>query len=90
MFMRGHGSDAAVHITHKAEQASFIGFGLEAASEDDLKKFALAKRLPIEDYAEPGGGKVVRLESPEGCTSAASERVTVQAGRGPILTRSTE
>lgn len=66
LFMRGHGDDAALHITHQAEEAGFIGFGLEAASEKDLEAFANAKNLPVETYAEPGGGKVVRLQSPEG------------------------
>mmetsp|Transcript_125688 Transcript_125688/g.305306 ORF Transcript_125688/g.305306 Transcript_125688/m.305306 type:complete len:448 (+) Transcript_125688:93-1436(+) len=78
LYMRGHGDDAAVHITHKADDAAFIGFGLDAASDEDLRSFADATGLALEDYAEPGGGKVVRLESPEGYrleVLAGSEKV---------------
>jgi len=66
--MRGHDDDGAVHITHKADEAGFIGFALDVRSLNDLQTFAERANLPLEDYAEPAGGtgKVVRLESPEG------------------------
>lgn len=66
LYMRGHGDDAALHITHKADEAAFLGFGLDASCEEDLRRFSEKTGLPIDTYVEPGGGLVVRLESPEG------------------------
>jgi len=66
LYMRGHGNDAAIHITHKADDAAFLGFGLEAPSEQVLREFAMKTGRPVEMYEEVGGGMVVRIESPEG------------------------
>ena len=57
LYMRGCGPSHHIHITHLGPPG-FIGFGYEAASEDDLHK--LAAQVPgasaVEDSGEPGGG----------------------------------
>ena len=63
----GKGSDgrAFVHVTEPGE-ARFIAVGLRAHSVDDLARLAAHDGVPVEDLAEPGGGKVVRLTDPDG------------------------
>lgn len=52
---------------HRAEQARFLGFGLEVCSLDDLNRLAqLSGASSIEDSKHPGGGKQVRLVDPSG------------------------
>lgn len=66
LYMGSHGDDAAVHITHRAEEAAFLGFSLDVCGEEELHRFAAATGRKVEERREPGGGWVVRLESPEG------------------------
>ncbi len=67
LYMRGCGPHHHIHVTHLGPPG-FIGFGYEAASEDDLHR--LAAQVPgasaVEDTGEPGGGKRVRLTEPNG------------------------
>lgn len=53
------------HATMIGEPA-FIGLGLRAASIADLHLLATAQGAAVEDFAAPGGGKVVRLTDPDG------------------------
>jgi catechol 2,3-dioxygenase-like lactoylglutathione lyase family enzyme len=63
----GRGSDGRpfLHVTEPGEPA-FRGLGLRAASVADLEALARAEGVAVEDLAEPGGGKVVRLRDPDG------------------------
>lgn len=81
LFMRGQGGDPFVHVTDLGEPG-FAGFGLSLKCEADLQRLADAERVAIEALDAPGGGKVVRLQDPDGVT------VEVVAGQeaGEVLT----
>lgn len=63
----GKGSDgrAFLHVTEPGP-AAFLAVGLRAESLTDLETLAAAEGVMVEDLAEPGGGKVVRLTDPDG------------------------
>jgi catechol 2,3-dioxygenase-like lactoylglutathione lyase family enzyme len=65
----GKGSDGRpfVHVTEPGE-ARFLAVGLRAETVSDLEKLAVHEGVAVEDLAEPGGGKVVRLTDPDGYT----------------------
>ncbi len=65
LYMRGSGTAPVVHITEQGAPAT-LGFGLRAQSEADLHTLAAAVGQPVEDNAEPGGGKIVRVLDPDG------------------------
>ncbi len=66
LYMRGTDPPHHIHVTQLGEPR-YIGIAFHAASHDDLEKIA---RVPgassIEDIDEPGGGKRVRLNDPDG------------------------
>lgn len=88
LYMKSHGDDAAVHITHKAGEAAFLGIGLDVASVEDLQCFSEKTGLPLDEYSEPGGGWVVRLESPEGYkleVLAGGEKLAPSSATSPSI-----
>ena len=67
LYMRGTDPTHHIHVTEKADDASFVGFGYHAASERDLERVATAPGASaMEAMDEPGGGKRVRLREPNG------------------------
>jgi catechol 2,3-dioxygenase-like lactoylglutathione lyase family enzyme len=66
LYMRGTDPAQYLHVTEKGD-AAFLGLGWYAKSENDLKVLA---RMPgasgIEHIDAPGGGKLVRLQDPNG------------------------
>jgi catechol-2,3-dioxygenase len=54
-----------VHVTETGP-AQFIAVGFRAGSLEDLATLARHEGVPLEDLAEPGGGKIVRLVDPDG------------------------
>lgn len=77
LYMRACGTAPVVHITEKGESAN-LGIGLRARSEADLFRLAEHTGLPVESNTEPGGGKLVRLQDPDGL------RVDVLHGQSPV------
>ncbi len=73
----GKGTDGRpfVHVTQPGE-ARFLALGLRAETVADLEKLAAAESVVVEDWNEPGGGKIVRLNDPDGY---AVEVVAAQA-----------
>jgi hypothetical protein len=66
LYMRGTDPAHHIHVTEKGEPA-FVGLAYYAASEDDLKRVAqVPGASAVEDIDEPGGGKRVRLQEPNG------------------------
>jgi hypothetical protein len=66
--MRGTDPSHHIHVTEKGEPR-FVGLAYWAASEDDLKRLTGAPGASgIETIDEPGGGKRVRLQEPNGYT----------------------
>src|SRR5713101_7826521 len=67
LYMRGTDPTHHIHVTEKADDAGFVGFGYHAASEEDLKRVATAPGASaVEAIDEPGGGRRVRLREPNG------------------------
>lgn len=65
LYMRGHGPDPFLHVTHKGEPG-FAGLAFRARSVEDLATLAKSQGAKIEELDGPGGGKVVRLKDPDG------------------------
>jgi catechol 2,3-dioxygenase-like lactoylglutathione lyase family enzyme len=63
-----------VHVTEPGE-ARFLALGLRAEQVSDLERLATHDGVLVEDLSAPGGGKVVRLNDPDGY------RVEVVAGQ---------
>jgi catechol 2,3-dioxygenase-like lactoylglutathione lyase family enzyme len=72
----GKGSDGRpfVHVTEPGE-SRFLAVGLRAKTVEDLETLAAYAGLAVQNLAEPGGGKVVRLTDPDGY------RIEVVAGQ---------
>lgn len=72
----GKGADGRpfLHVTEPGE-AKFLAIGFRAETVEDLERLAAHEGAAVEDLAEPGGGKVVRLTDPDGY------RVEVVAGQ---------
>jgi catechol-2,3-dioxygenase len=66
LFMRCYGDNPFVHVTERAAEPGFAGFGIWVTDEDDLRKLAAHDSVELEDLDAPGGGKVVRLRDPDG------------------------
>ena len=66
LYMRGTDAVHHIHITEKGDPA-FIGFAWTVSDADELRTIA---KFPgasgIENIDEPGGGKRVRLQEPNG------------------------
>jgi catechol 2,3-dioxygenase-like lactoylglutathione lyase family enzyme len=66
LYMRGTGSAHHIHVTEKGEPG-FVGLAYYAASEGDLERLAQVPGASgVEAINEPGGGKRVRLQEPNG------------------------
>ena len=66
LYMRGTDPAHHIHITEKGDP-KFVGLAYYVESEDDLKKLAKAPGATgVESIDEPGGGKRVRLNEPNG------------------------
>ncbi len=65
LYARGTDGRPFLHVTEPGE-AGFRGLGLRAASIADLAVLAAHEGAVVEDLAEPGGGKIVRLTDPDG------------------------
>lgn len=65
LYARGAGTAPFLHATAKGEPG-FAALGLRADGADDLAALAKAEDKIVEDFAAPGGGKVVRLRDPDG------------------------
>ena len=66
LYMRGTDSAHHIHVTEKGEPG-FVGIAYYAASQADLERVALVPGASgVEDIDEPGGGKRVRLQEPNG------------------------
>lgn len=65
LYMRGAGTSPFFHSTEEGEPG-FAALGLRAKSIADLEKLAASEGVRVEDLDAPGGGKVVRLEDPDG------------------------
>ena len=65
LFARG--TDASPYL-YSAEEgdAAFLGLGFEALSEADLERIAAIDGVPVEDLDAPGGGRMARLQDPDG------------------------
>lgn len=74
LYGRAGDGRAFVHVTEPGE-AKFTGLGLRAATLADLDALSASQGVAVQDLAEPGGGKVVRLTDPDGY------RVEVIAGQ---------
>ncbi|AMO72846.1 VOC family protein [Sphingorhabdus sp. M41] len=63
----GKGTDGRpfVHVTEPGE-ARFLGVAFRAKTMADLYRLAVHEHVLVEDSAEPGGGKIVRLIDPDG------------------------
>ncbi|RJF94427.1 glyoxalase [Oleomonas cavernae] len=67
LFLRGTGPAPYCYVARKAARPRFVGFGLEVATRDDLRKLAaLPGASGIEAMTWPGGGERVRLVDPSG------------------------
>ena len=67
LYMRGTSAASYIHITELSDTAGLVAVGLSVADPDDLAKIAkLPGASPIEEIAEPGGGRRVTLTGPEG------------------------
>ncbi|MEE4452095.1 VOC family protein [Novosphingobium resinovorum] len=66
LYMRGHGGAPFLHVCELGEKAAFVGFGIRLRSIEDLESLAEQEGAPIEELDGPGGGKVVRLNDPDG------------------------
>lgn len=65
LYAKGCDGAPFVHSTEHGDPA-FRGLGLRAKSVQDLQLLAAAEGVAVEDFAAPGGGKVVRLTDPDG------------------------
>ncbi len=65
LYGKGGDGRAFFHVTEPGE-ARFLAIGFRAETVGDLERLAAHEGAPVEDLAEPGGGKVVRLTDPDG------------------------
>jgi catechol 2,3-dioxygenase-like lactoylglutathione lyase family enzyme len=77
LYARGSGSAPFLHATSLGPP-SFQAIGLRAESIDDLERLAASEGKEVEDFAAPGGGKVVRMSDPDG------RKVEVVAGQAQV------
>jgi catechol 2,3-dioxygenase-like lactoylglutathione lyase family enzyme len=67
LYAKGSDGRAFFHVTQPGE-AKFLAIGFRAETVEDLERLAAAEGLAVEDSAEPGGGRIVRLTDPDGYT----------------------
>ena len=66
LYMRGTDAPHHIHVTELGEPR-YVGIAVHAASLEDLDRVShLPGASKIEDIDEPGGGKRVRLQDPDG------------------------
>ena len=65
LFSRGSGPAPFLHATSLGPPC-FEALGLRAAAIQDLERLAVTEGAQLEDFAAPGGGKIVRLSDPDG------------------------
>jgi catechol 2,3-dioxygenase-like lactoylglutathione lyase family enzyme len=78
--MRGTGTAPVLHVTERGD-AGFVGLGFRAESIDDLETLAAKEGRTSRPLDLPGGGRVVRLEDPDGF---AVDVVTGQTPAAPL------
>jgi catechol 2,3-dioxygenase-like lactoylglutathione lyase family enzyme len=67
LFMRGAGKYPYINAVEKGDAAGFVACGLVAGSAADLDRLAkLPGASPVEAIDAPGGGRRVRLQTPDG------------------------
>jgi len=66
LYMRGLSDSPYLHVSELGTDAKGLGFGMRAASLDDLKRLADGTGTRVEDNPLPGGGQCVRLKDPCG------------------------
>ncbi|NWH08094.1 MAG: VOC family protein [Alphaproteobacteria bacterium] len=67
LYARGAGPSPFLHVTTKGDPA-FLALGLRAESVEDLHRLAKAENAAVEPSSAPGGGYIVTLSDPDGCT----------------------
>lgn len=80
LFARGSGESPFLHVTELGEPG-FAGFGLRAASLEDLETLAEAEGVQVQPLDAPGGGHLVVLVDPDG---RQVEVVAGQAAAPPL------
>ena len=65
LYARGSDGRPFLHVTERGP-AEFLAIGFRAETVADLEKLAAHEGVAVEDSAEPGGGKRVRLTDPDG------------------------
>lgn len=80
LVMRGASTAPVLHVTELGEPG-FAGVAFRAASVADLDRLATAEGASVEDLDLPGGGRVVRLNDPDG---HQVEIVAGQTARPPL------
>lgn len=77
LYLRGTGPEPVIHVTRKGDSNRFLGIGLKAACITDLHELAsLLEASAVEDNPLPGGGKRVRLKTPDGIEIAVIHGAT--------------
>lgn len=66
LYMRGLSDSPYLHVSELGAQAAGVGFGMRAASLDDLHVLASDTGARVETNPLPGGGHCVRLTDPAG------------------------
>lgn len=66
LYMRGAGTQPVIHISELRSDDYRPGIGLVAASLADLESCARSFGAAVEENAECGGGKIVRVTDPSG------------------------
>jgi catechol 2,3-dioxygenase-like lactoylglutathione lyase family enzyme len=66
LFMRGAGTYPYINVIERGEPAGFVAVGMVTPSADDLGRLAKTAGAPVETLDAPGGGKRVRLRTPDG------------------------
>lgn len=80
------------HVTEEGEPG-FKALGLRAESVDDLTRLAASEGVEVESLQAPGGGKVVRLNDPDGFlveVVAGQDRCTANPPRPSPIRNSAE
>lgn len=72
LYMRSAGTEQFCYRVELAEQAKFLGFGLQVDSAEALEKLSqLPGASAVGQLNRPGGGQVVHLQDPSGFTVEA-------------------
>jgi catechol 2,3-dioxygenase-like lactoylglutathione lyase family enzyme len=83
LYAKGGDGRPFLHVTELGAPA-FLGVGFRAAAVGDLEVLAQIYGAPVEDLAEPGGGKIVRFVDPDGFrVEVVAGQVVSPPGAGP-------